>query len=335
MESLKDDYKLENILLGAKSVAYESRNVRINYDKVREVSQRYSKEDLQLPAWDAPVFPEKLNDETIDFILLGNSINFAFNDFKTGEKYIHEYKGVPFKGAYGMWAALKGALDEGLPILDADYLENLSGPETKKIFDGANRIPMLNERVGILNEVGRVLNNKYEGHFYNLVERADERLFNDGKGLVELLVEDFPSFRDDAIYHGKRISFAKRAQLGSAMVYEKFLPGGSRLFDEKDVERLTVFADYELPKALRSMGIFEYDAPLADRIDNEKLIGAGSNEEVELRACTIAVADEIVKEINDIKGSNAVNALHIDYRLWLDGRNYKDAKAHMAITTAY
>ena len=335
MKNIKNGYKLEDVLLGAQSVASESKNVRINHDKAEEISQKYSKEDLQLPVWDAPVFPEKSNDEAIDFILLGNSINFAFNDFKTGEKYVHEYKGVPFKGAYGMWAALKGALDEGLPILNATYLENLSGADAERIFNGNSKIPMLDERVNILNEVGRVLNKKYEGHFYNLVEKADGRLFNNGRGLVELLVEDFPSFRDDAVYNGRRISFAKRAQLGSAMVYEKFLPGGSHLFDEKDIERLTVFADYELPKALRSMGVFEYGASLADKIDNGKLIEAGSNEEVELRACTIAVASEMKEDINRIKKSNAVNALHIDYRLWLDGRNYKDAKAHMTATTAY
>ncbi|MCL5009441.1 MAG: hypothetical protein M1433_00440, partial [Candidatus Parvarchaeota archaeon] len=94
MKNSKDDYKLEDVLLGALLIASKSKNVEINYKKIEELSYNYSKEDLQLPAWDAPVFPEKLNNETIDFILLGNSINFAFNDFKTGEKYIHEYKGV-------------------------------------------------------------------------------------------------------------------------------------------------------------------------------------------------------------------------------------------------
>lgn len=335
MENSKAGYKLEDIITGALLVASESKNVEINYKKIEETSYKYSKETLQMPTWDAPVFPEKLDNDTIDFILLGNSINFAFNDFKTGEKYVHEYKGVPFKGAYGMWAALKAALDDGTPILNADYLENLSTAQAEKIFNKTSKIPMLGERVDILNEIGKVLNQKYGGHFYKVVEKADGRLFNHGKGLVELLVGDFPSFRDDALYNGRKVSFAKRAQLGSAMIYEKFLPGGRSLFNENEIKRLSVFADYELPKALRAMEIFKYSPSLAAKIDKGELIEAGGPEEVELRACTIAAAREIARKINHFDKSKKVNALHVDYRLWLDGRNYKDAKAHMAVTTAY
>ena len=374
MSQSKDDYKLEDIVLGALFVARQSRNVRINYDKLYEVSRKYSKDDLQLPKWDAPVFPERLDRDTLDFILLGNTINFAFNDFKTGEKYLYKYKDVPFKGAYGMWAALKSALDEGTPILDGSYLENLTKIEAKEIFNKDSQIPMLNERVKILNEVGKVLNKNYWGHFYNLYTTTGGYLFNDGEGLVERLVRDFPSFRDDWDYNGKRVSFAKRAQLAAAMIYEKFLPG-VKAFRDGQFERLTVFADYELPKALRSMGILEYSPQLADKIDKGELIPAGSNEEIEIRGCTIAATDELVKFINytresndeaylhlirhiaatdelvkflndawgpndessfhSIKHSNKVTAPHIDYKLWEDGRNYKDAKAHMTITTAY
>ena len=98
------------------------------------------------------------------------------------------------------------------------------------------------------------------------------------------------------------------------------------------------------------MGILEYSPQLADKIDKGELIPAGSNEEIEIRGCTIAATDELVKFINytryamesndessfhSIKHSNKVTAPHIDYKLWEEGRNYKDAKAHMTITTAY
>jgi hypothetical protein len=374
MSQSKDDYKLEDIVLGALFVAGQSRNVRINYDKLYEVGRKYSKDDLQLPKWDAPVFPERSNKDTLDFILLGNAINFAFNDFKTGEKYLYKYKDVPFKGAYGMWAALKSVLDKGTPILDGSYLENLTEIEAKKIFNKDSQIPMLNERVKILNEVGSVLNKHYAGHFYNVVAAANGYVFNKGEGLVERLVRDFPSFRDDWNYNGKRVAFAKRAQLAAAMIYENLLPE-VKIFRDGQFERLTVFADYELPKALRSMEILEYSPQLADKIDKGELIPAGSNEEIEIRGCTIAATDELVKFINytrgsndessfhfirhlavtdkllkflngawgsndessfrPIKHSNKVTAPHIDYKLWEEGRNYKDAKAHMTITTAY
>jgi hypothetical protein len=40
--------------------------------------------------------------------------------------------------------------------------------------------------------------------------------------LVSLLIEHFPSFRDEALYRGERISFYKRAQLFVADVYQAF-----------------------------------------------------------------------------------------------------------------
>ena len=50
MKNSKDDYKLEDVLLGALLIASKSKNVEINYKKIEELSYNYSKEDLQLPA---------------------------------------------------------------------------------------------------------------------------------------------------------------------------------------------------------------------------------------------------------------------------------------------
>ena len=37
MKNIKNGYKLEDVLLGAQSVASESKNVRINHDKAEEL----------------------------------------------------------------------------------------------------------------------------------------------------------------------------------------------------------------------------------------------------------------------------------------------------------
>ena len=58
---------------------------------------------------------------------------------------------------------------------------------------------------------------------------------------------------------------------------------GTGLFDVDDANELTVYADYELPKGLRSLGILVYDASLAEKVDGKRLVEKNSLEELEIR----------------------------------------------------
>ena len=59
-----------------------------------------------------------------------------------------------------------------------------------------------------------VLTKKYDGQFSNFL-KLSSKAFNNGKGLVERLVVDFPSFKDLRIYEptNTEVKFYKRAQL--------------------------------------------------------------------------------------------------------------------------
>ncbi len=94
------------VLKSVKPVVEQSQHVSINHDKLKEAARRYATEDLIIPDWNAPVFPSVTNKDTIDFLFLGNSINFAYTDFVTGKKFITEYEGILWSGAFGMWASL-------------------------------------------------------------------------------------------------------------------------------------------------------------------------------------------------------------------------------------
>jgi hypothetical protein len=314
----------------------ESVHVSVNHDKVKELALRYSKEDLMLPKWDAPVFLDGDSKQVADFMILGNTINFAYTDFSTKQDYEFPYKGISFKGAFGMWASLKAAFEAGKPILDGDYLMGLTLSDAKEIFKGTAPMPMLQERVKILNDVGEVLDGEYREHFHNFLAACDGRIFNSGKGFVEMLVKKFPSFDDRANYHGKEVVFNKRAQLAAFMLYEKFRGMQKAIFPSEDVKMLSVAADYELPKVLNAVGVLQYKDDLEKRINNSELIPARSDEEIEIRASTIYAAKQLVDGINELRGSqNSVNALHIDYRLWKEGEGRTDVKHHLTVTTAY
>lgn len=327
------------VLSSCQRVSSLAENVSINEKAINETAMRYSTEELKIPSWDLPVFPSENYLETIGFFMLGNSINFAFRDFETKKDFSVEYKGQEWKGAMAMWASLKKATDSNMPILSGWFLKNISDKETEHIFLGNTRIPMLEERAKIFREVGNVLDKKYGGYFFNLVRASDGFLFNNGNGIVERLTNDFPSFDDSATYKNEKVIFNKRAQLAPAMLIGKLKDQDPQQFSIEDADELTVFADYGLPKVMRHLNILEYTPELARKVDNQEIIKSKSNEELEIRAATVYAADKLIRKINEYRGvenksDKAVNALHIDYKLWAESRNIKTPH-HLTPTINY
>ena len=320
------------VLESTKFLIENPKYVNINFDVLKKVAKKFSQENFTIAEQKFPIYPQKNNREAIDFLLLAASINFAFTDFKSKMKFKKNYKGTSWRGYFGMMACLKKAFDTGKPLAEGEYLRKISKNEMRELFSGNIEIPMLNERWNIFREVGKVLYNKYNGHFYNLAEVSGNRLFNNGEGMVERLVSDFPSF-DDSWEHGrKKAIFNKRAQLVCATLYLNF--NGQKPFRFEDINKLTVFADYVLPKGLRDLGIISYNDSLAKRIDKQKLIEAGSREELEIRAATVHAADLLIKEINKYRNNDKINALHLDFKLWSESRVTKGYH-HLTKTIAY
>ena len=72
----------------------------------------------------------------------------------------------------------------------------ISLQQLKNIFVGNIEMPMLKERVEILNEVGQKLVDSYEGDWINFINNGPKKLYSDGGGLIERLIEEFPRFDD-------------------------------------------------------------------------------------------------------------------------------------------
>lgn len=315
----------------------------INAREISTLAVELAEEEFPLPAWRAPVFPNEndtgvTTEDVINFLFLGNTINFQFRDYSTGEKFAAEYAGTEWRGAFGMWACLKREFEENPAILAGETLATLSRSDVERLFASSNDIPipMIEERVETLNNVGRRLEDQYQGEFANLIKQSKPKLFADGDGIVDHLVSKFPSFRDSALIemaNGEHfeISFWKRAQLAPGMAYGRF--HDSMAFKLKDPEAFTVFVDYNLPNVLRGYNILEYSEQLAKLVDNRKMVQAGSRQEVELRAATIHAADRLIEEINT-RRETPIFAPHMDYKLFTMRDNIS-TPVHLTQTTAY
>ena len=151
--------------------------------------------------------------------------------------------------------------------------------------------------------------------------------------MLQILVSDFLSFNDFAVYKGKRVFFHKRAQLLISNVYRVFR--GKSYGNLNNIDHLTAFADYKIPQVLRKLGILEYTSELTSKIDNRIPISAGLEQEIEIRANTIW-AIEMIKEKLKPK-IPSIKSFDIDSYLWLLSQDNSpdDKPYHLTRTIFY
>ncbi len=321
------------VLESLKPVLAASRFVQTVPEKIVEHAGYMAYEELPLPEWRGLNMIEEDTERTSMFFFVVNSLNFAFTDFDRHVIFQVSYRGRVWWDADAMTACLCRALDEGRPILDGKFLATISRRDLEEIFRGNVEMPMLDERVKILREVGATLAEKYQGQFHHFLRQGSRRLYDRGEGILERLVREFPSFYDASAYDGKQVIFHKRAQLLLYMLHGRLSARG--LFRLEDPERLTAFADYIVPVALRLMGIFRYAPSLEEKINRRQLIPRHSPEEVELRAHSLYATTLLRQEINRRRPPDRqIITPQVDSRLWTHF-HATFWPHHLTITTAY
>lgn len=315
------------ILDSIRPVVSNSRHVRIDRVRLSLVCSELDPAQLRLPDWQVPVLPAARDEQLVDVILLFNSINFCY----WGEpKWTVQFRGQSYDGAFGMMAALTRALEEdGLPLLEGDFLARIAPDQFRYLLRGNVPIPLEGQRLAIWHREGPVLSREFGGRWFRVVERADGSAAN----LVKLLVTWFPTWNDAAELDGNRVVFLKRAQLAAGMLYQAF--GGTGWGDLADLDRLTVYADYKLPQVMRRLGILIYDQDLSALVDSQTPIPAGCRMEVEIRAATVWAGELMRRAL--VPRSPGITACHIDYWLWETGQHKVPGARpyHRTLTTAY
>jgi len=294
-----------------------ARDVHTNYEKIVEVASWMAYEELPMPEFTLPLGVGQGDpDEAIDFILVADCIDTAFTDFTRHEKFQVDYAGKHWSDSEAEFACIKRALGDGVPFLDGNYHAKITRTELNKVFEGNIEMPMLDEKLEVLHQVGKVLAEKYDGRFHKFVHSCSQRLYDNGNGLIERLVKEFPRFNDASTLDGHEIKFYKLAQLGIWMLYATLHRAGKFRLD--DVEKMTAFADYIVPVALRLHGITRYSEQLENAINSHQLIPRDSRWEIEIRANCIHATALLTEEINKLRPANRQVVIpQIDARFWV------------------
>jgi len=298
------------------AVIEHSRDVQTNVDKIVEVAGWMAYEELPIPDYALPFgIGSGEQGETIDFVLTTACVDTAFTDFSSHIKFQTEYAGRSWSDSDALFACMKRALDKGIPILDGSFLAKVRRSEMEEVFAGNIELPMLDEKMEILHQVGAVLTRRYDGQFRNFVKSCSARIYDNGNGLVERLVSEFPRFRDVSLYDGTTVKFYKLPQLAIWFLYTSLRK--SNRFDLEDLETMSAFADYIVPVALRLLGITSYSGKLENAINAYEMIPRDSSWEVEIRAHCIYASALLAEEINRIRPTDQqVIVPQVDARLW-------------------
>jgi len=283
--------------------------LEIDVEKLHEVAINLSKEDFGINYEGNPNIVPK---EYIRKTMLINTLNFVFTDFSTSVKYKIEN----LSDTDAMVYQINKALIEGVPLTQGHYMRDMDLKEFKRIFTGNIEMPMADEKVEILNNVGDTLVTKYDGDWINFIDDGPKKLYDNGEGLVERLVRDFKRFDDHSVFENEKVYFLKLAQLAFWGIHREL---SKRHFYIEDMENMTAFADYIIPVALESFGIVKYSSGLKEKIDSGILIDRDSIEEIEIRSTSIYVTAKLTELINNYKNEEEKIIIpQLDFKLWTD-----------------
>jgi hypothetical protein len=295
---------VDDIRTACAAVAGRARHVRIVEEAVEPYARTLPPEPPPTPDLEGASLEERAA-----FSLTLNAINFGSGWFPTLRKP----------------AGLSGfrTVEAGLRARGPWTAEELAAIETAEVAatfgqDPAHELMALFTRA--LRELGDRLTVEYFGRFLGLVRSAE----GSAERLAETLAT-WPTWHDVARYDGMRVPFYKRAQIAAADLH---LTG---IAPADDLDRLTLFADNQVPHVLRLDGVLEFDERLVGRIDAGFLLEHGSPEEVEIRAGALHAVELLVAAHGN------TTATVVDNVLWNRGAlpRYKSRPRHRARTTAY
>ncbi|MBM3461702.1 MAG: hypothetical protein FJX76_06330 [Armatimonadetes bacterium] len=287
----------------------EARHVRIDAEAARAFCAAYDGQNQAVPGWDPRLHYFEDTWRSANYVLVLDTLNFCFWASPGEERWTVTYDGKDYQGYWGLAAALRRGIEEGIPLLDAHYLADISRADVARILAGRGEIPLMEARHRNLREAGRWLVTRYDGRFSNMIEQCGY----DSVALAAGLCEELSSYHDVATYNQVTVPLLKRAQIVAVDVYGTY--GGKRWGELGRLDALTAFADYKVPQVLRRLGVLHYSDALARAVDAQEEIEAGDSREVEIRAATVHAVETVRNTLKERFGK-APRSFEIDWYLW-------------------
>ncbi|KAA8522608.1 hypothetical protein F0562_013031 [Nyssa sinensis] len=267
---------MEEVRASSAWVASRSSHVTVDTSGIEKVAETI-KDSIPKIEWDFEGIHYFDNGPlTVQYLFVLDALNFCFWPDKD-LSYDHLASG------------LKVALQNDKSVFDADRLQKYTGPQLRELLKWPRPLPLEDERVRLIHEIGLELDRSFEGKASNLVESCGKSAAK----LVALVTCHFPGFRDHSLYKGHQVFLYKRAQIFAADLWGAFKGKGYGEFND-----------------------------------------IGSEEEVELRACSV-YAVEKMRELISKKSGKQVLSVELDLWLWSFGIQCLSLQHHRTLSIYY
>ncbi|MEB3283668.1 MAG: queuosine salvage family protein [Candidatus Sericytochromatia bacterium] len=313
---------IEHVMRHARWVSIEKRGIEQAADEIL-------RRKLSVPGWNDRWHFTEGTWRTAHYLLVLDALNFSFWAPAGTTRWGIEYEGTFLRGYWALAAALKRAIESGLPLYEAEFMASCTAEQLAQILAGQGEIPLFEARLAHLHEVGQTLLGRWNGQFAQLIASCEQSAVK----LSQRLPQEFPNFLDESPYRGRHVRLAKRAQILPADLWGAFERQGLGQFN--DMDQLTAFADYKVPQVLEALGILRYAPALVAKLEAGEELAPHSEEEVEIRAATLAGVEELRDAL--AQRGRPLTSVEVDWILWELGlsADQRFKPYHLTRTTAY
>ncbi|KAF5298334.1 hypothetical protein FQR65_LT01112 [Abscondita terminalis] len=224
-----------------KFIANQAKHVKIKDEGIErlgdKILQSFREGKLSVENFSqSAVHPKASDPKAIDWLFVVDTLNFCFWHNEDEEGWVVD----KYTGYFALCAAINRAIKEGIDITNPSFYSTMTKEQLQHILrsDTKVEVPLLNERLECLHSVGKTLIEKFEGSFKKCVEEAD----NSAMKLLDIIVDNFQCFQDEAFYISMKICIYKRAQILIGDIWACFQGKGLGKFN--DIYKITMFADY-------------------------------------------------------------------------------------------
>jgi len=316
---------MNEILSNIKFVVDNADSVHINQEKITRLVEKFIEKEENYWLANPPFgFADLPIEKKLMVVVIFNASSFCY----WGNQYWNvTYKEKTYvRGSQGLIASIFRAHEEGHDILNPEFLAKLSKKDLEHILRANTKLALMDTRAEILNQLGAMLCQKFNGSILEMVEYSRW----DAEKLLATIIQTFPLLQDSASYKSKEVLFHKKAQSmvdGISLALES-----SGLKSLTNISTLTALADYIIPNLLREIGVLEYTPRLSKIIDSQEQLPNDGADEIEIRASVVWAVELMRREL--LERGVVTNAININNYLWSIGRE-TTRPFHRTITSAY
>ncbi|CAI9621522.1 unnamed protein product [Staurois parvus] len=154
-----------------KLITENSKDVFVEPEGVRSLAEKLfekiGRKEITLKGWKSmhELNPQDSGEDAVNWVFFADTLNFSFWSEHDDKKFLVNYKGKEYSGYWSFCAAMNRALDEGIPLTTASFYADITMDQLKHILrsDSEFPIPMIEERLEILHQTGKILMEKFGG----------------------------------------------------------------------------------------------------------------------------------------------------------------------------